>query len=402
MAGVAAVRLGEGLADDGRDRLAGRGEHRLALGLRAVTGARGIAVTRAAAGVPGLEQGGDDVACACGGRAGCRRCPPAQLSVSCFCAGRLGRRASRWPRACRGPGGFGGRGPQRLGPHAERGPVRGDQQPGASRGWLRPPRGVERLEVGRGPDGQLFCLAFPDRDRARLADLGRGLRERHHPGRLRHPLDHPGGIRMPRRPVQIRVLGIQVRLAVPLVSDPRGADRPVHHHPRMLLAVLGGHAQVPGGVGDVGAPLFARGPQPQVGLGEDPHHLEPLGERPRLELVMLQGERLVALRPADHRFQLLAQRAEQRVLQVRRRNLPGCRIPGPRLCHAGVHGHRLRSSCVLDATKNRAVAFPVHAPRQPDHAAASAAIAGRSAACADDAPSPVVCHVCPGRSQNAS
>ena len=114
----------------------------------------------------------------------------------------------------------------------------------------------------------------------------------------------------------------------------------------MFLAVLGAHPHVPGGVGDVGAPLFPRGPQPQVGLGEDPHHLEPLGERPRLQLVMLQAKRLVALCPSDHRFQLLAQPAEQRVLQVRRRNLPGCRILRACLCHAGVHGHRLRSLCV--------------------------------------------------------
>ena len=198
---------------------------------------------------------------------------------------------------------------------------------------------------------------------------------------------------MPRRPVQIRVLRVQVRLAVPLVSDPAGADRAVHHHPRVLLAVLGGHAQVPGGVGDVGAPLFARGPQPQVGLGEDPHHLEPLGERPRLELVMLQGERLAALRPADHRFQLLAQRAGQRVLQVRRRNLPGCRLPGPRLCHAGVDGHRLRSSCVRRHERWR---WPdQHAPPGQQRRAS-----GRSVL-QDDAPSPGVCHVCPGRSQNA-
>lgn len=34
-------------------------------------------------------------------------------------------------------------------------------------------------------------------------------------------------------------------------------------------------------------PLFPRGPQPQVRLGEDPHDLEPPGERPRFELVML-------------------------------------------------------------------------------------------------------------------
>ena len=67
MAGVAAVSLGEGLTDDGRDRLTGRGEHCLALGPRTVPGARGVAVTRAAAGVPGPEQGGDDVACRAGG-----------------------------------------------------------------------------------------------------------------------------------------------------------------------------------------------------------------------------------------------------------------------------------------------------------------------------------------------
>jgi hypothetical protein len=55
----------------------------------------------------------------------------------------------------------------------------------------------------------------------------------------------------------------------------------------MLLAALGAHPHVPGDVSDVGAPLFSRGPQPQVRLGEDPHHLETPGERPRLELVML-------------------------------------------------------------------------------------------------------------------
>jgi hypothetical protein len=52
----------------------------------------------------------------------------------------------------------------------------------------------------------------------------------------------------------------------------------------MLLAVLGAHPHVPGGVGNVGAPLLAGGPQPQVRL--DPHHPGPLGERPRLQLVM--------------------------------------------------------------------------------------------------------------------
>jgi len=55
MVRVAAVCLGEGLTDHGRDRLAGRGEHRLALGPGAVTGGRGPVVSTAGRGGGGAE-----------------------------------------------------------------------------------------------------------------------------------------------------------------------------------------------------------------------------------------------------------------------------------------------------------------------------------------------------------
>lgn len=74
----------------------------------------------------------------------------------------------------------------------------------------------------------------------------------------------------------------------------------------MLLASRRRCAGVPAGIDDVGAPLFSHRPQPHVRLGEDPHHLEPVGERPRLELIMLEGERIFAPGPADHRLRLLA------------------------------------------------------------------------------------------------
>ena len=229
--GVAAVRFGERLGDDLASRLADGGEHGLACCFRAGGGA-------SAAAVAGPEEGGEDVA---GGAGGGRNVgdggqlghPLAGFAQLTGIIRPAGGRGSGRP----GRRGLRGRGPQRAGQHRERGPVRGQQQPGCRVARLRAAGGVERPEVrGRG-DRELLGLPFPQMDRALRADLGRCLAER---GRRDGPgvaADDPRRVRL-RSPVQPGVLRVQVLLAFLAVGDPRGCHRPVNHRPDPLVPVL--------------------------------------------------------------------------------------------------------------------------------------------------------------------
>ena len=366
--GVAAVRLGAGVLDDLGGGPADRGEQRLAFRVRPGRWLRRVP----AAGAGRAEQGGQDVIRRAGrgrdvgdgGQLGGALAGLAQVS------GVVGPavffRGLR-PRGC----GLRGGGPRRSWQHGARRPVAGQQQPGLLRARLRQPGGVERPEITGRADRELPGLAFAQRDRALGADLRRRLAEGHDRGRLRRPLLHPGRVGVARCPVQLRVLRVQVLLPLLAVGDPGRAHRPEDHDPGVLLPVPGGAAQAAVSAGHVIAALLQHRPQPQVRLREQPHQLHPVRHRAILELAMLQGERLIRPRPADHRFRVLAHRGEQRILKITRRRLPAGR-PGRReICNAGVHGHRLSSSGFQDATKTGDGGFPMHAPTAPPYGPAA-------------------------------
>ncbi len=200
-------------------------------------------------------------------------------------------------------------------------------------------------------------------DRALRADLGRCLAERGRRDGLGVAADDPRRIRL-LAPVQLRVLRVQVLLALLAVGDPRGAHRAVDHHPGPLMPVLAGNAHVPVRIRHVGAALLAGRAQVQVRLGQQPHELEPGLHRLLLQLLMLQPERLLAAGPGDHRLRVPAYRGEQRRLRVL---MPGCFPRNSLVCNAGVHGHRLSFFAGLTPQRIEAVAFPCkhHNPAGP-------------------------------------
>ena len=197
-------------------------------------------------------------------------------------------------------------------------------------------------------------------DRALRADLGRCLAERGHGHGFGVAADDPRRVRL-LPPVQLRVLRVQVLLAFLAVGDPRGCHRPVDHHPDPLVPVLADRARIPVRAGDIiAAPLAGRA-QVQVRLGQQPHELEPRFHRLALQLLMLQGQRLLAPGPGDHRLRVCARRGEQRLLRVL---VPGCFPRNSLVCNAGAHGHRLLLRVSWNAAKNRGGGFPVQAPQR--------------------------------------
>ena len=228
--GVAAVRFGERLGDDLASRLADGGEHGLACCFRAGGGA-------SAAAVAGPEEGGEDVAGGAGGgrdvgdggQLGHPLAGFAQLTGIIRPAG--GRGSGRPGRR-----GLRGRGPQRAGQHRERGPVRGQQQPGCRVARLRAAGGVERPEVrGRAtasssdcrfprwiaPCALTWAAAWPNGAAATAPALRRMI-----------PAEYDCG-------PQFSPASCGYRFSLPLaVGDPRGCHRPVNHRPDPLVPVL--------------------------------------------------------------------------------------------------------------------------------------------------------------------
>src|SRR6266536_3088457 len=90
----------------------------------------------------------------------------------------------------------------------------------------------------------------------------------------------------------------------------------------MLLPVLGGAAHPAVSVRHGIAALLPQRSQPHVRLREQPHQLHPVPHRALLDHVMLQGQRLLRPRPADHQLHVRAHTGEQRILKISRSRMP--------------------------------------------------------------------------------